>query len=97
MVMEEDIRQFAMLGVVAALKVDSAYSRLVARHDLTNHPHGGGDHYSEKCFKEHGYSDWFADYNARMYGPKAACTVTQGETDFPTPSSHLCASDTLPG
>lgn len=32
-----------------------------------------------------------------MYGPKAACTVTQGEIDFPTLFAHLCASDTLPG
>ncbi|KAI5327664.1 hypothetical protein L3X38_027060 [Prunus dulcis] len=42
--------------------------------------HCNGNHYSEKCFKEHGYPDWFADYKAHMYGPKAACTMTQGET-----------------
>ncbi|CAL9024535.1 unnamed protein product [Prunus brigantina] len=29
--------------------------------------------------------------------PKATCTITQGKTDFPTPSAHLCDSDTLPG
>ncbi|KAI5323396.1 hypothetical protein L3X38_032468 [Prunus dulcis] len=38
--------------------------------------HCSGNHYYEKCFKEHGYPDWFADYKARMYGPKATCTMT---------------------
>ncbi|CAL8994835.1 unnamed protein product [Prunus brigantina] len=59
--------------------------------------HCNGNHYSEKCFKEHGYPDWFADYKARMYGPKAACTMTQDETRPPAPSANLCASDTMPG
>ncbi|XP_021807615.1 uncharacterized protein LOC110751450 [Prunus avium] len=59
--------------------------------------HCNGDHYSEKCFKEHGYPDWFADYKARMYGPKATYTVTPDEARPPTPSANLCASDTMPG
>lgn len=29
--------------------------------------------------------------------PKATCTITQGKTNFPIPSAHLCDSDTLPG
>ncbi|CAL9018378.1 unnamed protein product [Prunus brigantina] len=33
----------------------------------------------------------------RMYGPKAACTMTQDETRPPAPSANLCASDTMPG
>ncbi|CAL2270581.1 unnamed protein product [Prunus armeniaca] len=128
MVMEEDTRQSAMLGGVAALKVDSACSRSIAHHDSIGHlftqssnassgsgsagsahakfsslqrprkcSHCGGDHCSEKCFKEHGYLDWFAYYQACIYGPKATCIITQGKTDFPTPSAHLCAFDTLPG
>ncbi|CAL2266072.1 unnamed protein product [Prunus armeniaca] len=32
-----------------------------------------------------------------MYGPKAACTMTQDETRPPTPSANLCAFDTMPG
>ncbi|KAI5338359.1 hypothetical protein L3X38_017630 [Prunus dulcis] len=32
-----------------------------------------------------------------MYGPKAACTMTQDETCYPAPSANLCASDTMPG
>ncbi|CAL9006243.1 unnamed protein product [Prunus brigantina] len=32
-----------------------------------------------------------------MYGPKAACTMTQDETRPPAPSANLCASDTMPG
>ncbi|CAL9023669.1 unnamed protein product [Prunus brigantina] len=70
------------------------------RHSLDGPPkcrHCNGNHYSEKCFKEHGYPDWFADYKARMYGPKAACTMTQDETRPPAPSANLCASDTMPG
>ncbi|CAL9019681.1 unnamed protein product [Prunus brigantina] len=59
--------------------------------------HCNGNHYSEKCFKEHGYPDWFADYKARMYGPKAACTMTQDETRPLAPSTNLCASDTMLG
>ncbi|CAL9002384.1 unnamed protein product, partial [Prunus brigantina] len=59
--------------------------------------HCNGNHYSEKCFKEHGYPDWFADYKARMYGPKAACTMTQDETRPPALFANLCASDTMPG
>ncbi|CAB4261638.1 unnamed protein product [Prunus armeniaca] len=45
--------------------------------------HCNENHYSEKCFKDHGYPDWFADNKARMYGSKAACTVTQNEARPP--------------
>ncbi|KAI5328456.1 hypothetical protein L3X38_027853 [Prunus dulcis] len=37
--------------------------------------HCNGNHYSKKCFKEHSYPDWFADYKACMHGPKATCTT----------------------
>ncbi|KAI5313820.1 hypothetical protein L3X38_042996 [Prunus dulcis] len=59
--------------------------------------HCSGNHYSETCFKEHGYPDWFVDYKACMYGPKAACTMTQDETCPPAPFVNLCTSDTMPG
>ncbi|XP_021813548.1 uncharacterized protein LOC110756423 [Prunus avium] len=59
--------------------------------------HCNGNHYFEKCFKEHGYPDWFADYKARMYGPKATYTVIPDEAHPPTTSANLCASDTMPG
>ncbi|CAL2245844.1 unnamed protein product [Prunus armeniaca] len=59
--------------------------------------HCNGNHYSEKCFKKHGYPNWFADYKARMYSSKAACTMTQDEVYTPTPSANLCASDTMLG
>ncbi|KAI5323119.1 hypothetical protein L3X38_032191 [Prunus dulcis] len=59
--------------------------------------HCNGNHYSDKCFKEHCYPDWFVDYKARMYGPKAACTITQDETRPPALSANLCASNTMPG
>ncbi|XP_021811716.1 uncharacterized protein LOC110754899 [Prunus avium] len=52
-------------------------------------------HYSEKCFKEHGCPDWFANYKARMYGPKATYTVTPDEAHPPAPFANLCASDTM--
>ncbi|CAL2259674.1 unnamed protein product [Prunus armeniaca] len=121
MVMEEDTRQFAMLGGGSmALKVDPAHQRPVTQHDMTGRPssrkfspsvgstrnslddppkcrHCYGNHYSEKCFKEHGYLDWFADYKARTYGPKAACTMTQDETHPLAPYANMCAFDTMPG
>ncbi|CAB4264458.1 unnamed protein product [Prunus armeniaca] len=84
MVIEEDTRQSAMLGGGSmALKVDPARQRLrpagSTPSSLDDPPkcrHCNENHYSEKCFKEHGYPDWFADYKARMYGPKVACTMT---------------------
>ncbi|CAL9025054.1 unnamed protein product [Prunus brigantina] len=104
MVMEEDTRQSAMLGGGSmALKFSpSAGSRPAGSTptSLDGPPkcrHCNGNHCSEKCFKEHGYPDWFADYKARMYGPKAVCTMTQDETRPPAPSANLCASDTMPG
>ncbi|VVA29027.1 PREDICTED: Retrovirus-related Pol poly from transposon TNT, partial [Prunus dulcis] len=54
-------------------------------------------HCNENCFKEHGDPDWFADYKARMYGPKATCTMTQDEARPSAPSANLCASDTMSG
>ncbi|CAL2227460.1 unnamed protein product [Prunus armeniaca] len=41
------------------------------------------------CFKEHDYLDWFANYKARMYGPKAACTMTQDGPVF-KPYLQIC-------
>ncbi|CAL8082259.1 unnamed protein product [Prunus armeniaca] len=43
----------------------------------------------KSCFKEHDYLDWFADYKARMYGPKAACTMTQDGPIF-KPCLQIC-------
>ncbi|VVA41341.1 PREDICTED: Retrovirus-related Pol poly from transposon TNT, partial [Prunus dulcis] len=57
--------------------------------------HCNGNHYSKKCFKEHGYPDWFSGYKACMYGPKTACTMTQDEARPPAPSANMCASDTM--
>ncbi|KAI5335875.1 hypothetical protein L3X38_026009 [Prunus dulcis] len=86
MVMEEDTHQSRPIGCTPS--------------SLDSPPkchHCNGNHYSEKCFKEHGYPDWFADYKARMYGPKAACTMTQDETRPLTSFSNMCAFDTMLG
>ncbi|KAI5330673.1 hypothetical protein L3X38_030071 [Prunus dulcis] len=95
MVMEEDIRQSAMLGRGSmALKVDPTRQQLVTQHDMTDrslsrkfsssagsHPSGStpsfldsppkcrhcnGNHYSKKCFKEHGMGSntWIIDTGA---------------------------------
>ncbi|KAI5324157.1 hypothetical protein L3X38_033230 [Prunus dulcis] len=59
--------------------------------------HCNGNHYSKKCFKEHGYPDWFVDYKARMYSSKDACTMTQDEACPPAPSANLWFFYTMPG
>ncbi|CAL9007272.1 unnamed protein product [Prunus brigantina] len=57
--------------------------------------HCNGNHYSEKCFKEHGYPDWFVDYKAYMYSLKAVCNVTRDEARPPALSANLRAFDTM--
>ncbi|KAI5333074.1 hypothetical protein L3X38_023204 [Prunus dulcis] len=95
MAMEEDTRQSAMLGKGSmALKVDPARQRPVAQHDANGRS-------SSRKFSpsagSHSTGSTFSSLHARMYGPKATCTMTQDETRPSAPSANLCASDTMPG
>ncbi|XP_021833145.1 uncharacterized protein LOC110772963 [Prunus avium] len=106
LVVEEDNRQSSMLGGGSAMAVKPyrpphrTSSGLPPRGPKTDNAKGtekcthcGGDHLVEKCFKLHGYPEWWDAFKSRNKTPKAACVIT---TDASPSSTLLSDSESGP-